>query len=61
MTYKAYYKDTGKIIYEKEPSGNLFGKLPLGAMPIQSGSREDEWDGMTLRTQSGREIKVERE
>lgn len=50
-TFTAKWED-GKTIYLNEPHGNLFGKLPLGALPSKFPGKlasdeegYDDWDG----------------
>jgi len=71
-TYTAKYTD-GTIIYQNKESGNLFGELPLGAMPIKEYKKEistlviskkgrwDPWKKAFFKTGSGRTIIVERD
>lgn len=62
-TYTATWDDDGRVIYAREPAGNRFGRLPLGAMPeIFPGTVGDDWDGAVFRvSDSGRKITVHRD
>lgn len=62
--FTARWLDDGKIIYQNEPHGNLFGRLPLGSMPSRFPGRLasdeggwDEWDGAEFICE-GRTIRV---
>lgn len=46
ITYKAYWLNSGKIIYTNKPSGELYSSLPSGAWPIELGNDlKDPYDG----------------
>ena len=70
MTYTAKYT-TGEIIDRHEKSGNLFGHLPLGAIPIREyrgklsslyiKEIDDPWKEAFFRVPSGRVIVVKRD
>lgn len=71
--YRAWYRHDdriapmpGDIIYERKPSGNLIGELPLGSLPTAEGTmgRQDGGDPFehaVLQTPSGRFIVIERQ
>lgn len=65
IMYKAYYEDTGQIIYEHQKSGNLVGLLPLGTTPMHGSvirtDGGDPWQEAWGYTPSGRKVIIEKE
>ena len=70
LTYRAYFEDTGDVLYSGMPSGNLVGDLPCGTWPEASGecgtldrhpSLGDPFEKARFRTPSGRIVIIERE
>ena len=68
ILYRAYYEDTGRIIYTRRPNGNLVGELPIGTMPEAIGEcgtldrRDggDPYERAIFVTGSGRRVIVMR-
>ena len=68
-TYRAFYEDSGEVIYKHLPNGNLFGELPHGTSCYSKGhggtiERADDGDWFErarFRARTGRAIVVERE
>ena len=50
--------NNGKIWYQHQPHGNLWGHLPIGARPIAFAEGDDPWNGATFALESGRVITI---